>query len=65
MVDVIDRRLSLVAAYDDLVRNTSVLTQGIEAEFYKFVTNQDSAILALQSVRGTLECYSKLKDELG
>ncbi|CAH1789295.1 unnamed protein product [Owenia fusiformis] len=34
-------KLSLVAAFDDLTRNTKVLTKGIEHEFYTFVLNQE------------------------
>ncbi|XP_013403957.1 rac GTPase-activating protein 1 [Lingula anatina] len=34
-------RLSLVAAFDDLVRNTTVLTSGIEGEFITFARNQE------------------------
>ena len=29
------------------------------------ILRNGSAILALQNVQGTLECYSKLKDKLG
>ncbi|XP_014665072.1 PREDICTED: rac GTPase-activating protein 1-like [Priapulus caudatus] len=34
-------KLSLVARYDDLVRNTSVLTQGIEGDIIQFVKHQE------------------------
>ncbi|XP_064647790.1 rac GTPase-activating protein 1-like isoform X2 [Lineus longissimus] len=33
--------LSLVAAFDDLVRNANVLTAGVETEFMAFVKNQE------------------------
>ena len=36
-----ESRLSLVVQFDDIVRNTSVLTTGIESEFYRFVQSQE------------------------
>lgn len=37
-----DTRLTIVAQYDDIVRNRNILSEGIEAEFLKFVWNQES-----------------------
>ncbi|XP_064613824.1 rac GTPase-activating protein 1-like isoform X2 [Liolophura sinensis] len=34
-------RLSIVAAFDDLIRNTRVLTQSVEPEFVKFVRSEE------------------------
>jgi len=36
-----EKSLSVLAAFDDLVRNTSVLTDGSEAEFLTFVENSE------------------------
>jgi len=36
-----EKSLSVLAAFDDLVRNTSVLTDGSEAEFLNFVGNSE------------------------
>lgn len=35
-------RLSIVAQFDDIVRNRAVLTAGIETEFWTFVVNQET-----------------------
>ncbi|ELU10445.1 hypothetical protein CAPTEDRAFT_161236 [Capitella teleta] len=56
-----DSRLSLVAEFDDLIRNRGVLTAGIESEFLQFVINQDACR------KKWLECdgsYSDLKDQI-
>ncbi|XP_053374095.1 rac GTPase-activating protein 1-like [Mercenaria mercenaria] len=37
-----DSKLSLMAAFDELMRNAKVLTAGIEPEFKMFVENQQS-----------------------
>lgn len=36
-----EKHLSVVAAFDDLVRNSAVLTEGSEDEFLKFVVNSE------------------------
>lgn len=55
-------KLSLVAQFDDLVRNRSVLTAGIETEFWKFVSNQENCRKRWLEADGS---YADLKDRIG
>ncbi len=54
--------LSLVAQFDDVVRNTSVLTQGIETEFLRFVNSQEEFRKQwLEALRDTKSLKKKVK----
>nr|AUG84413.1 RacGAP [Platynereis dumerilii] len=58
-----DYQLTLVAEYDDIVRNNAILTAGIETEFLRFLQSQETCRKRwLESEDGAKEMRNRLKN---